>query len=153
MKSPFQFCAALLFGLATSGYTLAQDADSEYKGARLSTIIIYTPQIRNLAEFYENALEFPPPATVQEDHIGYWLGQNYVGFEPVGETVKSPSGTTAWFAVDDIHKAYNRMEKLGATPDMAPTEQPWGGFHARLVDPDGNLFGLIQFQAVSTGSD
>jgi predicted enzyme related to lactoylglutathione lyase len=29
---------------------------------------------------------------------------------------------------------------------MAPTKQPWGGFMAMFVDPDGNVFYLDQLR-------
>ena len=57
---------------------------------------------------------------------------------------RGPGGVSAWFAVADIHDSYARILDLGATTHTEPTPQPWGDIHAAVLDPDGNVLGLIQ---------
>lgn len=141
---------ALVLGLALPCAVVAQGGGGKATitdqpaGTRLSTIIIYTPQMKPLARFYAQALDFPAPTTQLENHIGYWVGANYVGFEPAEEPLRQPGGVSAWFQVNDIHATYERLLKLGARAKSAPQKQPWGDLHATVIDPDGNLLGLIR---------
>ena len=144
MKVLLSCCVALLVVLPQP-----VQADSHGKGdkrtaASVSSIIIYTPNMQSLARFYEQALGLSAPDTVLDNHIGYWLGDNYLGFEPADEAARGPGGVSAWFAVDDIDDAYARTLDLGATRHTEPTPQPWGDIHAAVLDPDGNVLGLIQ---------
>ncbi|MDH3244087.1 MAG: VOC family protein [Saprospiraceae bacterium] len=136
----------ILFMLAT--LLQAQDqADKSGNETSLYTIIIYTPQMKKLAKFYEEGLGLSSPSITLDNHIGYWLGSNYVGFEPVDKIVKNPGGITAWFKVENINLIFERLIDLGAKPQMEPTPQPYGDIHATALDPDGNLLGLIKSTA------
>lgn len=143
MNPPRLPCLALLLGLAAPLPVVAQ-GEAKPQGTSLSTIIIYTPQMKALAQFYEKALQLPAPTTVMDVHIGYRLGANYVGFEPVDRIVRNPGGVSAWFEVDNLQATLERLIELGARPGMAPARQPWGDLHATAFDPDGNLVGLIE---------
>ena len=135
---------ALAGGFAMMERLAAQESGSAHSGTSLSSVIVYTPRMKSLADFYEKALDLPAPATDLENHIGYWLGDNYLGFEPADAKVRSPGAVSAWFGVGDIDEAYRRMLSHGATGNMEPTPQSWGDIHATVIDPDGNLVGLIQ---------
>lgn len=100
--------------------------------------------MKALAQFYEQALELPAPPTAFDNHIGNWLGANCVGFEPAETTLRNPDGVSAWFQVTDLHKTYERLLEMGAKDKMEPEPQPWGDLYVTVIDPDGNLLGLIQ---------
>lgn len=120
-------------------------AEPDRQGATyLSSVIIYSTDMSALADFYRNALELGEPATRLDNHIGFWLGDNYLGFEPVEALNANPGGPTVWFGVDDAEAAVARLVAAGARPEMAPARQDWGDIHASVRDPDGNLVGLIQ---------
>lgn len=119
-------------------------ADTQRSATRISSIIIYSPRMEDLAKFYEDGLALSAPATVLDIHIGYWLGDNYLGFEPVDEDGQESGGVSAWFAVDDIDETLARLLRMGAKPHTARELQSWGDIHASVLDPDGNVLGLIQ---------
>lgn len=144
MKTLLLCCFALLVGLPHAVHADSHVAGGKQAATTVSSIIIYTPDMKSLARFYEQALQLPAPSTELDNHIGYWLGDNYLGFEPAAKTVRGPVGVSAWFAVADIQVAYARVLELGATKHMAPTPQPWGDIHAAVLDPDGNVLGLIE---------
>lgn len=48
------------------------------------------------------------------------------------------------FKVDDVDAAYQQLVDLGAQPEVAPTDRPWGQRTAYLRDPDGHLVELAQ---------
>lgn len=126
--------------------TASAFAEPERRSATsyLSSVIIYTTDMRALADFYRRALDLGDPDTAVHNHIGFWLGENYLGFEPVAEITANPGGPTVWFGVEDAGAALARFVAAGARPEMAPARQDWGDVHATVRDPDGNLVGLIQ---------
>ena len=58
------------------------------------------------------------------------------------EAVGGPTGMI--FDVSDVKNMVKELKAKGATITQEPTEQAWGGIEARVVDPDGNEFGLVQ---------
>jgi len=115
-------------------------------GTSLETIIIFTCQMKALADFYRQGLDLGP---YQESphHLGCLVGSVYFGFDQIDADcaeVRSRSGPTIWFTVEDIQGCFTRLVELGAAVRYPPTEKPWGAVLASLKDPDGNTFGISQ---------
>lgn len=109
------------------------------------TVIVFTPQMLKLAEFYQQGFVFDPPVTTSEQHIGFALENLYLGFDQVDEPFSAAgSNTTLWFRVDDIEATFNHLIELGATVRYAPTEKYFGDKVAAVYDLDGNMLGLSQ---------
>ena len=66
----------------------------------------------------------------------------------LGRELESPSpdapGFELGFKVDDCDAAYGELVAGGATPDVPPTDRPWGQRTAYVRDPDGHLVELAQ---------
>ena len=58
------------------------------------------------------------------------------------ETTK-PAGHIVYWAVDDVRAAYDRLLSLGATAHEEPTERGPGFVTASVLDPFGNVFGVM----------
>ncbi len=113
--------------------------------ATLGTVIIATPHMHQLAQFYQEGLQLTEPQAHNDDHLGFPLGGTYLGFDLVEETkIKFPGAISLWFRVDDIEATFQRFKSLGAKVKYPPTKKPWGDILAALIDPDGNVFGLAQ---------
>ncbi len=113
--------------------------------ANLGTIIIFTKQMEELAEFYQKGLGLGDPSFQKEDHIGYQIGETYFGFDQVDEVKGSPpSSVTLWFTVDDLESTFDKFLKLSAEVHFKPTKKPWGSTIAAVIDLDGNIVGLEQ---------
>ncbi|HEV8174565.1 MAG TPA: VOC family protein [Actinoplanes sp.] len=54
-----------------------------------------------------------------------------------------PSGAMIYWAVDDAQEAYQRLLSLGATSHREPTEHGPGFVTASVVDPFGNVLGVM----------
>lgn len=67
------------------------------------------------------------------------LDRRYV---PPGR-VTEPGGVVMYWAVDDVHAAFDRLLALGATEHLKPTEQGPGFVTASVVDPFGNILGVM----------
>lgn len=57
---------------------------------------------------------------------------------------EDPVGITIYVQVDDIEAALAKIEKLGGTIIVPPTEMPEGNLLAVFADPEGNHVGLVQ---------
>lgn len=53
------------------------------------------------------------------------------------------AGPVAYWAVDDVEAAYARLLELGATEHDEPTERGPGFVTASVVDPFGNILGVM----------
>ena len=119
---------------------------AENHGIVLSTVIIHTSRMKELASFYGRGLGLGEARPAGEDHLGFQLPNLYLGFDQV-EDAPDPTGTISlWFDVDDIQVAFERFGSLAARVKYPPSRKPWGGCLAALYDPDGNLFGLSQVE-------
>ncbi|MDR6317666.1 VOC family protein [Actinoplanes couchii] len=54
-----------------------------------------------------------------------------------------PSGAIIYWAVDDVAASYQRLRELGATEHDKPTERGPGYVTASVVDPFGNVLGVM----------
>lgn len=109
------------------------------------TVIVFTTQMAALAAFYRQGLGLDDPVATSEGHIGFALGNLYLGFDQVDEAFSSAgSNTTLWFRVDDIEQTFADLVELGGTIRYAPTEKYFGDTVAAVYDLDGNMVGLAQ---------
>ena len=61
----------------------------------------------------------------------------------VGPTPENQGGTVAYWAVDDVQTAHDRLIEHGATPHQPVTEQGPGFVTASVIDPFGNPLGVM----------
>lgn len=54
-----------------------------------------------------------------------------------------PSGAIVYWAVDDVEVAYRRLLELGAATHDEPTERGPGYVTASVLDPFGNVLGVM----------
>jgi predicted enzyme related to lactoylglutathione lyase len=61
----------------------------------------------------------------------------------VGEAAAGTAGVVAYWHVDDVQAAFERLVALGATAHEGPVERGPGFVTASVVDPFGNLLGVM----------
>jgi predicted enzyme related to lactoylglutathione lyase len=54
-----------------------------------------------------------------------------------------PAGAIVYWHVDDVQAAYEKLLSLGAERNEAPTERGPGFITASVVDPFGNILGIM----------
>ena len=111
--------------------------------AAIDTVIVFTEDHRALAAFYEQALELDPPEAFGDTHLGFTVGDLYLGFDSA-EAAGGSDSVTLWFRVDDIDATFARCIELGAVSRYPPEAKPFGDTVAAVIDPAGNHFGLSQ---------
>jgi predicted enzyme related to lactoylglutathione lyase len=66
-------------------------------------------------------------------------------FAPPGRSDKAGGPVTYW-AVDDVHASFERLLSMGATVHEKPVERGPGFVTASVVDPFGNILGVMYNQ-------
>jgi uncharacterized glyoxalase superfamily protein PhnB len=118
---------------------------AQHANVDIDTVIIFTANMKALADFYCKGFSLPQPQAHGEAHLGIQVGRIYLGFDQYDEATDiSPYGTTLWFRVDDIQATFDRLVELGAEVRYPPEDKPMGDRLAAVIDPDGNMIGLAQ---------
>jgi predicted enzyme related to lactoylglutathione lyase len=114
----------------------------------MATISFYAADLDAAAQFYTHVLEMPPyyarPGYVEfrvgphEDELGI-IDARYA---PPGHPT-TPGGSILYWHVDDPQAALDRLVQLGATVHQPVTQRGEGFGTASVVDPFGNLLGVM----------
>jgi uncharacterized glyoxalase superfamily protein PhnB len=111
--------------------------------AAIDTVILFTPDPVGLSMFYRDVLAVDEEEVVEEEgHVGFELGDIYLGFDQSDGSHQYPGAVTFWVRVDDLDATYRRCLELGATPVIEPVDRPWGDRLAAVRDPEGNQVGF-----------
>jgi predicted enzyme related to lactoylglutathione lyase len=87
-----------------------------------------------------------PPQTDSAYYVGFDVAGQHIGLVPGG----GPQGLTSpvgYWHVDDIEAKLAEVTAAGATIKDAPNDVGGGRVVASVVDPDGNVLGLVQDKA------
>jgi len=76
-------------------------------------------------------------------YVGYQVNGQDIGLDPNGHA-NGMTGPIAYVRVDDIVATIESLVEAGADVRQDPTDVGGGRQIAKLVDADGNPFGLIQ---------
>ncbi|GAA2563687.1 VOC family protein [Winogradskya consettensis] len=117
----------------------------------LTTITYFADDVAAAATWYAEVLGVQPyfdrlPAYT-EFRIGDYqhelgiLNRRYAPHDTTG-----PGGVITYWAVDDLNAAYARLLQLGATEHEKPTERGPGFVTASVLDPFGNILGIMANQ-------
>lgn len=117
----------------------------------LTTVTLFADDLTAAGEWYA-ALLGVAPYFAREVHgrrayLEFRVGdyQHELGiadrrFAPPGT---GTAGMLTYWAVDDVQASYDRLLALGAAPHAAPREQGPGFVTASVVDPFGNVLGVM----------
>jgi catechol 2,3-dioxygenase-like lactoylglutathione lyase family enzyme len=105
----------------------------------LRTAIYRTPDMAEGKRWYTKVLGLAPYFD-QPFYIGFNVGGYELGLLP---DAAQPTAGSYW-GVADIDRAYARLLELGAQPRTEVTDVGEGIRTADVLDPFGNVFGLIE---------
>lgn len=110
---------------------------------RIPHIKIGVSDMKKSVNFYQDILGL--------EKIGEW--PTYAVFDIAGvELGLEPKAKPGiFFLVDDVDQAYQDLKDRGANFTSEPSDKPWGGRTANLVDPDGNTLAIETFQCKVCG--
>ncbi|WP_123029537.1 VOC family protein [Mycolicibacterium stellerae] len=119
----------------------------------LTTVNFFTPDLAAARDWYTELLGIEPYFVREVDgapaYIEFRLGdlQHELGFidarfAPTDRS-EAPGNTFTYWAVDDLDATLVRLAELGATPLQPPVEHAPGYVTASVVDPFGNVLGVM----------
>lgn len=115
-----------------------------------ATVSYYAADLEAAAAWYAEVLGIEPyfrrPGYIEfrVGDAGDELGIIDAQYRPAGPT--EPGGEIVYWAVDDLPGSYERLLELGATTYQAPIERGPGFVTAAVVDPFGNVLGVMYNQ-------
>ena len=108
----------------------------------LRTIIYPSPDLAKATAWYTGVVGHPPYFN-EPFYVGFNVGGYELGLLPPGDEDAGDGPTTYW-GVDDIRAEFARVVALGAKAQSAVKDVGGGILVATVVDPFGNVVGLIQ---------
>ena len=115
---------------------------SEFEGLR--TVIYHAPDLEKAKSWYARALGIEPYFD-QPFYVGFNVGGYELGLDPdATSTPGGKGGVVAYWGVTNAAESMRRLVSLGATERSAIQEVGEGIRVATVVDPFGNIFGIIE---------
>jgi uncharacterized protein YndB with AHSA1/START domain/predicted enzyme related to lactoylglutathione lyase len=111
--------------------------------AGLRTVVYAVLELERAKEWYA-ALLGTRPYFDEPFYVGFEVGGYELGLQPAGENEPGVGGDIAFWAVDDVERAIARAIELGAKPKSAAQEVGGGIVVGSVIDPFGNVLGLIR---------
>jgi predicted enzyme related to lactoylglutathione lyase len=107
----------------------------------LRTAIYHVNDLNKAKAWYSQVLEIEPYFD-QPFYVGFSVGGFELGLVPDGKS--GAGGSVAYWGVTDCGTALKRMEELGAKVQEPLQDVGEGIKVAAVLDPFGNIFGLIE---------
>jgi predicted enzyme related to lactoylglutathione lyase len=108
----------------------------------LRTVVYPVENLGEATAWYRTVLE-QAPYFEEPFYVGFNVGGYELGLVPQA-TASGPAGPTAYWGVPDAAAAYDRLLALGAQPSEAVQDVGSGILLGSVLDPFGNLLGVIQ---------
>ena len=110
----------------------------------LRTVIYQVDDIERAKGWYGEVLG-KEPYFDEPFYVGFDVGGFELGLQPdEGGSTRSSTGVVAYWGVDDAEAALARLLELGATGRGGVQDVGEGIRVATVLDPSGNVFGIIE---------
>ncbi len=109
----------------------------------LCTVIYHAPDLDKPKTWYSSMLGITSYFD-QPFYVGYTVGGFELGLDPNTSHVSVGDNAVAYWGVTDIDAAYSRALSHGATPQKPINDVGDDIKIASVIDPFGNVIGLIQ---------
>ncbi|NND72464.1 MAG: VOC family protein [Rhodothermales bacterium] len=108
----------------------------------MRTVVYVVPDLDAAKQWYQDAFAIKPYFD-QPFYVGFDVNGYELGLDPDTSIIKpGQGGSVVYWKVNDIQSVYNHMLAIGAE-SLSPIENV-GVLAATVVDPFGNLIGLIE---------
>ena len=112
-----------------------------FKGLR--TVIYHVDELDTAKAWYSTALGINPYFD-QPFYVGFSVGGFELGLDPDMSGVKKGDNAVAYWAVSNAEASYRRLLELGAKKHSDVQDVGGGIRVAAVVDPFGNVLGIIE---------
>lgn len=109
----------------------------------LRTVIYHVGDLNKAKEWYAGVLGFAPYFD-EPFYVGFSVGGYELGLHADESKVTKGGSAFAYWGVDSAKEAHKRLLELGATRHEDVQEVGDGILVASVLDPFGNIFGVIE---------
>ncbi len=109
----------------------------------LRTAIYHAPELAKGKAWYSKILGIEPYFD-QTFYVGFNVGGYELGLDPDPSSSAGSGGVIVYWGVPDTNAALKRLLSLGATERTNVQDVGEGILVATVLDPFGNIFGLIE---------
>lgn len=109
----------------------------------LRTVVYHVTDLDTATEWYVKVLGIEPYFK-EPFYVGFNVGGYELGLDPDPAQAKGPGGVGAYWGVADADAALARLIELGGQPHSAVQDVGGGIKVASVLDPSGNVFGVIE---------
>src|SRR5688572_378537 len=110
----------------------------------LRTVIYWVPDLAKAKDWYTKAFGVAPYFD-EPFYVGFEVGGYELGLHPYGQKViRTGDNVVTYWGVPDVDVALRHMRDLGAEPHEPATGVGEGIKVGSVVDPFGNVIGLIE---------
>ena len=114
-------------------------ANQHFQGLR--TVIYAAPDLEKTKAWYSSILGIAPYFD-RPFYVGFNVGGYELGLDP--DSAEARGGAIVYWGVADASAAFERLLSLGATARTSVQEVGEGIKVATVLDPFGNIFGVIE---------
>lgn len=107
----------------------------------LRTVIYPAPDIEKAKQWYTQVTG-EEPYFDESYYVGFDIGGYELGLQP--DRKPGSQGSIVYWGVGNIKNAWNKLMELGAQPDEEIMHVGGEVYVATVIDPFGNLLGIIQ---------
>ncbi len=130
--------------VASDVETTSETSEERNMFLGLRTVVYEVGDLEAAKRWYSEVLGFGPYFD-ESFYVGFNVGGYELGLHPAEEdTPTGLGGMSVYWGVDDIEAAMVRLKDLGATVHGEIVDVGDGIMVASVVDPFGNLLGVIQ---------
>lgn len=110
---------------------------------RINHITFAVSDLKKTTSFYENILGLKKTGE-WSNYVIFDVGGVELAFQPGGKKGRKEGAPDIFMLVDNVDEAYKKLKEKGVKFDTEPKDQYWGGRTAAFLDPDQNMFILVQ---------
>jgi len=112
---------------------------------RINNITFAVSDLKETTRFYENILGLKKTGE-WSNYVIFDVGGVDLAFGPGGKKGRKEAVPDVFMLVDDVDDDYKKLKEKGVKFVSEPKDQYWGGRTATFLDPDENMFILVQIK-------
>ena len=109
----------------------------------LRTVIYHVENLEEAKAWYAQALKIKPYFD-KPFYVGFNVGGYELGLDPDSAGIRKGSAGVTYWGVPDAKAAFSRLVEMGAKPKDAVQEVGDDIKVATVIDPFGNVLGIIE---------
>ena len=109
----------------------------------LRTVVYHVADLKRATEWYSSLLGIAPYFDTPY-YVGYNVGGYELGLHPIETPVISGTSVATYWGVEDVDTALARMVEMGAVVHFPVTDVGDDIKLADVIDPFGNIVGIIR---------